>query len=172
VLQVGAWHGKRGAFASIQAAVDAAAPGDWILVGPGDYHEAALPSAGVRIATPGLHLRGMDRNAVVVDGTLPGSAPCSADPAAQVLSDGGRNGIEVLKVDGVNIENLTACNFLGGASGGNGNQIWWNGGDGSGAIGMGAYRGAWLTASTTYYSSSNAALYGIFASNSRGPGVI
>ena len=28
-------------FDSIQAAVDAAHPGDWILVGPGDYHERA-----------------------------------------------------------------------------------------------------------------------------------
>ena len=26
-------------FSSIQAAVDAARPGDWILIAPGDYHE-------------------------------------------------------------------------------------------------------------------------------------
>jgi len=39
VLRVGSYHGIRGQFASIQAAVDAAHPGDWVLVGPGDYHE-------------------------------------------------------------------------------------------------------------------------------------
>ena len=83
----------------------------------------------------------------------------------------GRNGIEVFKVDGVTIENLTACNFLDG-NGSGGNQIWWNGGDGSGVIGMGSYHGAYLTASTTYYSDANSASYGIFASNARGPGVI
>ncbi len=28
-----------GQYSTIQAAVDAAKPGDWILVAPGDYHE-------------------------------------------------------------------------------------------------------------------------------------
>jgi pectin methylesterase-like acyl-CoA thioesterase len=37
VLRVGSYHGIKGQFSSIQAAVDAARPGDWILVGPGDY---------------------------------------------------------------------------------------------------------------------------------------
>ena len=170
VLQVGAWHGKRGAFASIQAAVDAASPGDWILIAPGTYHEAGAPTDGVRIAKPGLHLRGLDRNRVVVDGTKPGRGTCSPDASAQVTG-AGRNGIEVAAVDGVTIENLSVCNFLGGAGGG-GNQIWWNGGDGSGVIGMGSYRGAYLTASTTYYSDANSASYGVFVSNARGPGLI
>ena len=40
VLRVGSAHGVRGQFKSIQAAVDAAKPGDWILIGPGDYHPA------------------------------------------------------------------------------------------------------------------------------------
>ena len=100
----------------------------------------------------------------------------SGDPAAQDFGAGGagRNGIEVRMVDGVSIENLTACNFLGGATGENGNQIWWNGGDGSGRIGMGSYRGAYLTASTTWFDAAvpHAAQYGIFASNARGPGLI
>src|ERR1700691_1659792 len=39
VLLVGTYHGKSGAFKTIQAAVNAAKPGDWILVAPGDYHE-------------------------------------------------------------------------------------------------------------------------------------
>ena len=37
VLLVGSYHGVAGRFATIQAAVDAARPGDWILIGPGDY---------------------------------------------------------------------------------------------------------------------------------------
>ena len=47
----------------------------------------------------------------------------------------GRNGIVVCKADGVSIENLTACNFLAGSSP-SGNEIWWNGGDGTGKIGI------------------------------------
>jgi hypothetical protein len=39
VLRVGTFNSIPGSFTSIQAAVDAAQPGDWILVGPGDYHE-------------------------------------------------------------------------------------------------------------------------------------
>ena len=37
VLLVGTYKGIRGQYSSIQSAVDAARPGDWILVGPGDY---------------------------------------------------------------------------------------------------------------------------------------
>ena len=35
----------------------------------------------------------------------------------------------------MSIENLTVCNFLTGR-GDAGNEIWWNGGDGSGEIGL------------------------------------
>jgi hypothetical protein len=173
VLQVGTFRGQKGAYASVQSAVDAASPGDWILIAPGAYHETGSDTEGVRIATPGLHLRGLDRNGVVIDGTRAGSPTCSPDPAAQLIGPGGggRNGIQVVAVDGVTIENLSVCNFLNGADGG-GNQIWWNGGDGSGRIGMGGFHGAYLTASTTYYSDAHNASYGIFASNSRGPGLI
>src|SRR4051794_34740115 len=40
-LLVGTYKGRPGQFQTIQAAVDAARPGDWILVAPGDYHEQA-----------------------------------------------------------------------------------------------------------------------------------
>ena len=183
------WHHSRFRFETIQAAVDAARPGDWILIAPGDYHERGdytthKPSdeagAGVLITTPKIHLRGLDRNGVVVDGTKPGSPRCSSAAADQDFGpqgpDGtplGRNGVEVFKASGVTVENLTACNFLTG-SGGGGNQIWFNGGDGSGQIGMGPFRGDYLSATVTYYGGTGAPAgsYGIFTSNSRGPGLI
>ena len=190
VLLVGTYHGQAGQYKTIQAAVNAAQPGDWILVAPGDYHERAdhrhkhgpQPSdtpAGVIITKPGIHLRGMSRNRVIVDGTLPGTGkPCSSAAARQDfgVKDSssnalGRNGIVVWKTDGVEIDNLTTCNFLNG-SGRSGNEIWWNGGDGSGKIGLGAFRGTYLNATSTYYSGTDtAAAYGIFSSNASGPGV-
>ncbi len=189
VLRVGTLNGKAGDFTSIQEAVDAASPGDWILIAPGDYHERgdythALPggdaAGAVLITKPNLHLRGLDRNKVIVDGTKPGAAACDASPDAQDLGplDGdsqpsGRNGIEVFEVDGVTIENLTACNFLTGAHGG-GNQIWWNGGDGTGTVNLNGYHGAYLSATATVFLGEDApgGEYGIFASNVHGPGLI
>ena len=191
VLLVGTYRGHRGSFSSIQAAVDAARPGDWILVAPGDYHERAdhrsrrgpQPAdtpAAVVIAKAGIHLRGMNRNAVIIDGTRPGSGrPCSSRPDRQDLgprvSNGaqlGRNGILIYRANGVSVENLTVCNFLSG-SGYGGNGIWWNGGYGLpsrfGLIGLHGFHGAYLTATTTYYGgAATAAAYGIYASRSSG----
>ena len=188
VLRVGTYKGIKGKFKSIQAAVNKARPGDWILVGPGDYHESydqvtgpasedGPPPAGVLITKKGLHLRGMSRKKVIVDGTLPHKGKhCSSDPAVQDFGvntpDGpqGRNGIVVFKANHTRIDNLTVCNFLVGSSG-QGNEIWWNGGDGSGQIGMGPFKGSYLSATSTYYGGdSTAAGYGIFTSNSRGSG--
>jgi plastocyanin len=73
---------------TIQAAVDAARPGDLVLVGPGTYREE------VKVAVPSLVIRGRDRNRVVVDGEF--RRP---------------NGISVT-ADGVAVENLTVRNAL------------------------------------------------------------
>ncbi|GIU93176.1 MAG: hypothetical protein KatS3mg011_2082 [Acidimicrobiia bacterium] len=74
-------------FPTIQAAVDAAQPGDLVLVGPGIYRES------VSVTTPGLTIRGTDRNRVILDGEFTRE-----------------NGI-VVTADGVAIENLTARNY-------------------------------------------------------------
>jgi len=189
VLLVGTFDGHSGHFKTIASAVRAARPGDWILVAPGDYHEVAdqsgspgSPAQGrfgaVLITTSGVHLRGMNRNTVIVDGTKAGSpGSCSSQPGQQNFGPlntagkaEGRNGIVVWKANDVSIENLTACNFLGGA-GDAGNGIWWNGGDGSGKIGLHGYSGNYLTATTSYFGAEDTgAQYGIFSSNAAGPG--
>jgi hypothetical protein len=179
VWRVGSWKGVGGQFTSIQAAVSQAKPGDWILVGPGDYKEQGyageVEPAGVLMTTPNLHLRGMDRNSVVVDGTKPGAPECSSQPTDQGPLN--RDGVEVFKADNTWIENLTVCNFLNGGTG-EGNQVWWNGGDGSGQISLNGFWGNYLTATSSYSSSVAGALgpccgvsypagdYGIFSSNS------
>jgi len=171
-LLVGSYRGIPGRYRTIQAAVAVARPGDTILVGPGVYHEATAAEDGVLITTPGVRLRGMDRNGVIVDGTLPTSRqPCSNDAAAQTPAPEGRNGIEV-KADGVYVENLTVCNFLSSPGGEGGNEIWWNGGDGSGKIGMTTYWGNYLTATSSFFAGPDGpmAQYGIFVSNAGGPG--
>jgi hypothetical protein len=190
VLLVGTVHGHTGAYRTIQSAVDAARAGDWILVAPGDYHETADEAhpptdfshgdfGGVLITKSDIHLRGMDRSTVIVDGTKSGSpTSCSAEPSVQdfgAVGPGaktdGRNGIVIWKANDVSVENLTACNFLGGAGDG-GNEIWWNGGANSGLIGLHGYTGRYLTATSTYYAGeATAAQYGIFSSNARGPGL-
>lgn len=182
VLRVGSYHGKRGRYHSIQAAVNAAKPGDWILIGPGDHKVKtskapkadSVSPAGVLVTTPNITIRGMNRNATIVDGTGSGP-PCSTKAKDQDLgpksSSGsrlGRNGIEVWKARNVSVENLTACNFLGPANSGGstGNEIWWNGGAETGKIGGHVYWGSYLTATSTYFhGESRAAQYGIFSSN-------
>jgi hypothetical protein len=187
VLTVGTFDGKPGEFQSIQAAVDAASPGDWIVIAPGDYKERGdytthppdwAPTAGVFIDKPDLHLLGLSRGGVVVDGTKSGP-PCSASPADQDRGPAGpsgpwgRNGIEVFEASGVTIQNMTVCNFLSGQPG-SGNQIWWNGGYGTSQVHMHSYYGSYLSATTTYFQKSDPAqaTYGIFASHASGPGLI
>ena len=54
-------------YSTVQGAVDAARPGDWILIYPGVYHEKSKhwPTAGVWVDKPDLHIRGLDRNRLV-----------------------------------------------------------------------------------------------------------
>ncbi len=73
---------------TIQAAVDIAQPGELILVGEGTYEEA------VDVTTDNLVIRGVDRNAVILDGGFEL-----------------QNGIRVLGANGVAIENMTAQNY-------------------------------------------------------------
>ncbi|MCW3027872.1 MAG: hypothetical protein JWN81_1083, partial [Solirubrobacterales bacterium] len=168
VLHVGRYNGSTGSYKTIQQAVNAANPGDWILIGPGDYKDAAttVPTgpqgddragAAVLLTKPGVHIRGMDRNGVVLDGTKPGTPPCSSAAADQNLGPldergvpTGRNGLIVFKAQGTSVENLTACNFLTG-SGGGGDELWFDGGAASGTQQLGSWRGAYLSATSTYY---------------------
>jgi hypothetical protein len=100
VLLVGSWHGRPGQFTMISAAVATAKPCDWILVGPGDYNENPGQETAVRITTPDVHLRGMNRNQVVVDGTRPNAGlrsfnvSQSRDLGDQSFSDGGETGVD------------------------------------------------------------------------------
>ena len=129
----------------------------------------------------------MNRNSVVVDGTKPGAPQCSSNPADQdlgVLNSSsvplGRNGIDIW-ANGDSVDNLMVCNFQlsedgGGNQAGNaGNEIWWDGGDGTGKIGLNGYEGSYLTATDTFNGAvsggSSFGNYGIFSSGSQGPGV-
>jgi hypothetical protein len=74
-------------YPTIQAAVDAADPGDLVLIERGIYREA------VDVRTPGLTIRGVDRNEVIIDGEFERA-----------------NGIQAIFTDGVVVENLTTMN--------------------------------------------------------------
>ena len=117
-------------YATIQQAVDAVRPGQIILIEPGIYHEA------VRVKTPGITIRGKDRNGVILEGNF--QLP---------------NGIEI-EADNVVVENMTARHYLG-------NGFYWDGGKdepGSEFSPLSGYRGSYLTA----YANGD---YGIYAFN-------
>jgi hypothetical protein len=97
-------------FATIQAAVDAASPGDLVLISPGVYKEA------VNVTTDEITIRGLDRNEVVLDG--------------QFELD---NGVRVLGASGVAVENLTAQNYTN-------NGVFWTSVDGYRGSYLTAYR--------------------------------
>lgn len=75
-------------YPNIQAAVDAAAPGDLVLIGPGTYREE------VKVTTPSITIRGTDRNKVIIDAEFQRA-----------------NGISIT-ADAVAVENLTTRNAL------------------------------------------------------------
>ena len=187
VLRVGSFNGIPGNVATLDAAVAELQPGGWILVAPGDYKPAMDYSADQRtsrypaavlISVPDTHLRGMNRNTVIIDGTKAGAPACSSAAADQNFgpldSSGnprGRNGVEA-NVSGVSFDNFTTCNFLAGSAD-SGNEVWWNGGDDGGHIGIGSWWGSYLSATSTYFGGeSTAATYGLFVSNSDGPGAM
>lgn len=95
---------------TIQAAVDAARPGDLILIDKGVYKEA------VDVTTDNLTIRGVDRNEVILDGGFEKE-----------------NGIRVLDAKGVVIENMTARNYTF-------NGFYWTGADGYRGSYLTAYR--------------------------------
>jgi hypothetical protein len=97
-------------FESIQAAVDAAAPGDLILIAPGTYNEA------VDVGTDELTIRGLDRDTVILDGEF------ELD-----------NGIRVLGAQDVAVENLTTMNYTN-------NGVFWVGATGYRASYITTYR--------------------------------
>lgn len=132
-------------FKGIQAAVNATREGDWVLIEPGIYHEE------VKVTQPHRHIwiRGMNRNTVILDG--------NNEPKPE-----GSNGIEVYKDPNVWIENLTVRNFDRAKSDGpGGNEIWWNGGEGSNKLGAHGWWGRYLTAYDTGLNGG----YGIFTNN-------
>ena len=99
-----------GDFPTIQKAVDAAKPGALILIAPGTYKEAVL------VSTDDLTIRGLDRNAVILDGGF------ELD-----------NGIRVLDANHVAVENMTAQNYTH-------NGFFWTGVDGYRGSYLTAYR--------------------------------
>ena len=122
-------------FSTIQAAVTASKKGDWVLIEPGTYDE------GVKVprANEGIHIRGMNRNTVILDGQeKPG------------------NGIWIEKANDVWVENLTTKNY-------DGNGVWWEGGTDSKKQSVHGWFGTYLTA---YQTDLNGG-YGIFTQNEK-----
>ncbi len=99
-----------GDHATIQEAVDAASPGDLVLIDPGIYKEA------VKVTTEDLTIRGVDRNTVILDGEFEKD-----------------NGIFVVEADGVAVENMTARNYTS-------NGFFWTGVEGYRGSYLTAYR--------------------------------
>jgi hypothetical protein len=193
VLRVGTYKHKKGQFPTLQEALAVAQPGDWILIGPGDYKQSSQQAIGgygddragadIRITTPEIHVRGMNRNTVMIDGTKPGSPQCSSQAADQNFGAfeaenekreklySGNNGVVVYKANGVWLQNFSTCNFLGSNSGGD--AIWFDGGASTGEQHIGSWWGEYLSATSTYWAGQEpkpSAKYGVYASNTYGPG--
>lgn len=116
-------------YPTIQAAVDAAEPGDLILIGEGVYNEAVV------VQTDNIVIRGIDRNAVILDG--------------QYAEIGSENGI-IISADGVAVENLTIRGYTR-------NGLFWTGDYGNDFF-VDGYRASYVTV-------HNVGVYGIYAFN-------
>ncbi len=188
VLRVGTYNGKKGQCASIQEAVDKIAPGGWVLVAPGDWKQSSSrkiegakgddrAGAAVLVTTPKIHIRGMNRNTVMIDGTKPGSPKCSSAEADQNFGApegeayAGNNGVVVYKASGVTLQNFSTCNFLGSNAGGD--SVWFDGGGATGKQEIGSWLGEYLSSTSTYWGGTGKPSdeYGIYASNTYGPGL-
>ena len=188
VLRVGTYNGKKGQCESIQEAVDAVAPGGWVLIAPGDWKESGSRTiegaqgddragADILITKPNIHIRGMNRDTVMIDGTKPGSPQCSSAEtdqnfgAAEGEGFAGNNGVVVYKASGVTLQNFSTCNFLGSNAGGD--SVWFDGGGATGHQEIGTWTGEYLSSTSTYWGGKDKPSdeYGIYASNTYGPGV-
>ncbi|MGD9705333.1 MAG: right-handed parallel beta-helix repeat-containing protein [Acidimicrobiia bacterium] len=129
-------------FATIQAAVDAADPGDLVLISPGTYEEA------VDVETPRIVIRGLDRNTVILDG-----------------DDRLANGFSV-EAGGVAIENLTVRRYQ--QNGILFNGAYEEDGSLDPAKTYGAGDDVLLGYRASYVTAHNNGLYGIYAFAARG----
>ncbi|WP_031087122.1 right-handed parallel beta-helix repeat-containing protein [Streptomyces sp. NRRL WC-3549] len=93
---------------SIQRAVDAAAPGDTVVVLPGTYRESVL------ITKPGLTLRGTGGRTVI-------APPATGTKAAGACAAGG-NGVCVIGAEGRTVDDVSISSLT--VSGFSGNGVW------------------------------------------------
>ena len=77
----------------------------------------------------------------------------------------------VYKASGVTLQNFSTCNFLGSNAGGD--SVWFDGGGATGHQEIGTWTGEYLSSTSTYWGGTGKPSdeYGIYASNTYGPGV-
>jgi hypothetical protein len=109
-------HTSAAMYKTLGSAVAHAHNGDWILIWPGRYKEGVEVQQGHGL-TNGLHIRGMNRNGVVFDGTKTGGSA-----------------VHVKGVNNTWVENMTGEHYHTGSA----NAFYWTGVDG--------YWGNYLTA--------------------------
>ena len=107
-----------------------------MIIEPGIYNEEVKVKGRI---DDGLHIRGMNRNTVILDGT-------------GLENSKGSNGIEIGETygsaaeltDDVTVENMTARNFEQEPGGSRRERLWWSGGDETGKV---KGRGWWVATS-------------------------
>lgn len=99
-------YGPVDSYTSIQGAVNAAAPGDTVLIYPHPSGTYVLPSGSgqITVTTPSVTVQGVNRDTVVIDG---GNLPYDSNGKGNVIMvDGWEDG----DADGVIVKNLTLKN--------------------------------------------------------------